>query len=168
MRGLVAFPGTNIGFDIVRGITVKAIEQAMDTEKLILIVTQKDVMCENPDILDLYKIGCIAKVKQYAKTSSRTARVMVEVKSRIRLCELTKHNPYLEGYYEELVEEVFDNEIVNQAYFKSIQASFEEYLIVSKNLAPEKVAAVFSNVDVARFSDAVAANIVDMNKSKCF
>jgi len=159
MRGLVAFPGTNIGFDIVRGITVKAIEQAMDTEKLILIVTQKDVMCENPDILDLYKIGCIAKVKQYAKTSSRTARVMVEVKSRIRLCELTKHNPYLEGYYEELVEEVFDNEIVNQAYFKSIQASFEEYLIVSKNLAPEKVAAVFSNVDVARFSDAVAANI---------
>ena len=159
MRGLVAFPGTNIGFDIVRLATVKAIEQAMDNEKLILIVTQRDVMCENPDILDLYKIGCIAKVKQYAKTTSRTARVMVEVKGRIRLLELTSRKPYLEASYEELCDEIFDNEIVNEAYFKSIQTSFEEYLIASKNLAPEKVAAVFSNVDVARFTDAVAANI---------
>lgn len=80
LRGLVVFPGTTVSFDIARSIAIKAIEKAMESDREIILVTQKNIEIENPGILDLYKVGCVGKVKQFAKTGIRTARVMIEVR----------------------------------------------------------------------------------------
>ncbi|MEE0866965.1 MAG: LON peptidase substrate-binding domain-containing protein [Clostridia bacterium] len=80
LRGLVVFPGTTVSFDIARSIAIKAIEKAMESDREIILVTQKNIEIENPGILDLYKVGCVGKVKQFAKAGIRTARVMIEVR----------------------------------------------------------------------------------------
>ena len=53
LRGLVVFPSTNVSFDIVRMATVKAVEKAMEGDKMLLLVTQKDILAEKPGFLDL-------------------------------------------------------------------------------------------------------------------
>ena len=159
LRGLVVFPSTNVSFDIVRMATVKAVEKAMEGDKMLLLVTQKDILAEKPGFLDLYKVGCIAKVKQYAKTSSRTARVMVEVDSRIKLEELISKKTYLEGAFNYIEEEEPDKVLLNQAFLRSLNDAFEEYLSLVKNPSPEKLGKVLTSKNISAFTDAVASNL---------
>lgn len=159
LRGLVVFPGTTISFDVIRPETVKAIEMAMDGDREILVVTQKDIITEKPDILDLYKVGCWAKIRQFAKTGTRGARVMIEVHDRIRLIDLVRRTPYLAAEYEIIQEEEPVQPILNQAFIRSVQEAFEEYLSVAKIPSPENLAAVFSSNNMGAFADAVASNV---------
>jgi len=159
LRGLVVFPGTTVSFDVLRSVTIKAIERAMDSDNEILLVTQRDIMAEKPGVLDLYKVGCCGRIKQFAKTGARTARVMVEVSKRIRLVGLLRQAPYLEGEFEYIEEEEPEQPIVNQAFLRAVQAAFEEYLTVAKIQSPERLAAVFSTNNMGGFADAVASNI---------
>ena len=159
LRGLVVFPGTTVSFDIARSIAIKAIEKAMESDREIILVTQKNIEIENPGILDLYKVGCVGKVKQFAKTGIRTARVMIEVKRRIRLTELLRQTPYLEGDFEYIENEDSDMFILDNAFLRSLQAAFEEYLSIVKIPLPESLPAVYSANSIGDFADAIASNL---------
>ena len=96
LRGLVVFPGSTVSFDVIRKNSKAAVEKAMQGDKKIFLSTQSDILKENPSAIDIYKIGCVATIRQIFKNGDGM-RVMVEVKYRARLSDLIISTPYLEA-----------------------------------------------------------------------
>ena len=75
LRGLVVFPKTVATFDVARKKSANALKAAMDSNRLIFVVTQKDFYAEEPTEKELYSVGCIARVKQVLKVSDNLTKV---------------------------------------------------------------------------------------------
>ncbi|MBQ3037563.1 MAG: LON peptidase substrate-binding domain-containing protein, partial [Clostridia bacterium] len=159
LRGVVMFPGTTVSFDISRNETNNAVEWAMSHDKQIFLVTQKDVAVDKPSITDLYKIGVVAEVKQYAKISRGLARVMVEVKCRARMVEILSRTPYINALISEIDDLTDENEIASRAFARSIQERFEQYVTISKKFPFEKTEGLKPSNTLSGLADGVASGI---------
>lgn len=159
LRGLVVFPGSTVSFDVIRKNSKAAVEKAMQGDKKIFLSAQNDILKENPSDIDIYKVGCVASVRQIFKNGDGM-RVMVEVKYRARLSELIISTPYLEAEVFGIEEgEEDENDVLNQAFIRSLQTTFEEYVNVSKKMPPDKIAMVIPSNKIGRFADGIAANV---------
>lgn len=94
LRGLVVFPYMMLHFDVGRQISLKALEQAMENDQLVLLLSQKDPKQEEPTPDDMYQFGTVAKVKQMLKLPSETSRILVEGLYRARVIRYLSTNPY--------------------------------------------------------------------------
>ena len=95
LRGLTVFPKTTIHFDVGREKSVRALDKAMSGDQRIYLVTQKDILQDDPDLKDLYPMGTVAHVRQILKVSGDTVRVLVYGEYRARITEIVKKTPYL-------------------------------------------------------------------------
>ena len=159
LRNLVVFPKVSLSFDAIRRKSIRAIEAAMNGNKEIFLVTQQDPSKENPSVLDLYKIGVVAKISQVIKLQSGAVRVMVEGICRARFCEMNTEVPYPVANIEEITEQDTDHLIVNEGFVRSLEASFDEYFALNKNMPPQSFIASSSDTNPGKFADLIAANV---------
>ena len=97
LRGLAVFPDQTVHFDVGRKKSVLALDAAMKADQTLLLIPQKDIMEDDPDLHGLYSMGTVAKVKQVLKTHGENLRVLVTGICRARISDLTQSDPYLEG-----------------------------------------------------------------------
>lgn len=95
LRGLVAFPMIPINFELQREASLKACDAALDDDMYVFLVAQKDISDDNPTPADLYKIGCVTKIRHSVKTAEGTFRVMAECVCRGRAAAFFEKD----GYY---------------------------------------------------------------------
>ena len=90
LRGMVAFPGIQLNIEIVRPFALKAFSTGATLyDAKVILVTQKDVACEEPKVDDLYKMGVVAEIKHVVKNPRGNLNVIFEGISRIRIKEYT-------------------------------------------------------------------------------
>lgn len=82
LRGLTVFPELLLHFDVGRDASIRALEEAMEENREIFLVTQRDLTVENPEEGDLYDIGTVAEVKQILRLPENGVRVMVAGRSK--------------------------------------------------------------------------------------
>ena len=95
LRGLTAFPQATMHFDVGREKSVRALDKAMAGDQRILLITQKDILQDDPDFKDLYSIGTVAHVRQVLKMPGDSVRVLVFGEYRARITETVQKSPYL-------------------------------------------------------------------------
>ncbi|MBR7032911.1 MAG: LON peptidase substrate-binding domain-containing protein, partial [Clostridia bacterium] len=78
LRGLVAFPNVPINFELSRDISLNACQAALKGDTYALLISQRDPSTDNPTASDLFKTGCIAKIKHTLKTPDGNLRVIAE------------------------------------------------------------------------------------------
>ena len=78
LRGMTAFPGETVSFDVEREISIFALDNAMEGDRRLFLVTQRKIGVSEPEEQDLYEIGTVCHVLQIIKTSETTVRVLVE------------------------------------------------------------------------------------------
>lgn len=100
LRGLAVFPDQTVHFDVGRPKSIRALDAAMKQDQTILLIPQKDMLVDDPRLIDLYPIGTVAKVKQVLKTQGENLRVLVTGISRGKIAELSQSDPYLSGIIE--------------------------------------------------------------------
>ena len=159
LRNLVVFPKVSLSFDAIRKKSIRAIEAAMNGNKEIFLVTQIEAAKENPSVLDLYKIGVVAKISQVIKLQSGAVRVMVEGICRARFCEMNTENPYPIANVTEITENDTDHLIMNEGFVRSLETSFDEYFALNKNMPPQSFIAATADTNPGKFADLVAANV---------
>lgn len=76
LRGLTAFPGQTLSFDAEREISILALENAMEGDRELLLVTQREIGVQDPQEEDLYEIGTVCRIFQIVKTSDTGVRVI--------------------------------------------------------------------------------------------
>ncbi|MBQ7330390.1 MAG: endopeptidase La [Oscillospiraceae bacterium] len=132
LRGLAVFPDQTVHFEVGRPKSVKALEQAMKKDQTLLLMPQRDIGCDDPEVSDLYPIGTVVRIKQILKPQGETVRVLVTGLCRARIQELTQSSPYLSGVVVSVPEtEVMDN-LRNRALRREANAIFASYLDASE------------------------------------
>ena len=97
LRGLAVFPEQTIHFDVGRRKSVLALDAAMKADQTLLLIPQKDIMVDDPKLIDLYSIGTVCRVKQVLKTQGENLRVLVTGLRRAKITEVNQTDPYLSG-----------------------------------------------------------------------
>ena len=88
LRGLTAFPGQTLSFDAEREISILALENAMEGDRELLLVTQREIGVNAPEEKDLYTIGTVSHITQILRLGQSSVRVMVEGRQRAHLRRL--------------------------------------------------------------------------------
>lgn len=89
LRGLTILPGMIAHFDISRERSLRAVEEAMEQDQKIYLVTQRNVDSEDPTQEDLYQMGIVADIKQVVRLQNDVVRILVDGISRAALLGFT-------------------------------------------------------------------------------
>lgn len=159
LRGTTVLPEMIVHFDVSRSKSVKAVEAAMLKEQKVFLVTQKDPGQENPGLLDLYKIGTVAYIKQIVKLPDEVLRVLVEGESRAELLRIERENPYLEGQVGVIEEDDIENKNVKEAIIRNIKERFHAYCMESGRVSKDLAAQIMQIDDAKKLVDQLCVNL---------
>ena len=158
LRDVVVFPHTVIPLFIGRKSSVNAITNAMEADKHIFLVTQKDEAIEDPTNEDLHKVGTLATILQLLKLPDGTIKVLVEGVKRSRIEEFVDLGEHTEVILSDCVLS-FEDDTEIKAMMRLALENFEKYIKLSKKI-PEEVYKVLKEItDIERFSDVIISNI---------
>ena len=158
LRGLLVYPSMVLHLDVGREKSVKALEQCMVDDHMILLCSQSEVNIEEPTQDDIYRIGTIAKVRQMLKLPNGTIRVLVEGVTR---AEIEQYLPN-DQFYEVLVHELHEgqtNDSELDALMRAVLSQFENYINLSKKVTPETLAAVSDIDQPGRLADVITSHL---------
>ena len=137
LRGKVAFPATQVAFEVGREMTVKAVKRASETaDRLVLICTQKQTEQDEITQFDLYEVGCVAKVKQVTQLPGGVMRVVCEGVYRAKARRIVVEDGCYFAVCDEL-KTVTDDEILKEAHFRTAKALVKDVLGVDGKLGKE-------------------------------
>ena len=159
LRGLNVFPNMTIHFDVGRKKSIKAVEEAMRGNQEIFLVTQKDILVDDPKQEDLYTIGTVSVVKQVLRLPGDTIRILVEGKYRATLTECIQMEPYLFGRVESVPDMPYSRASnKTEALIRQAQISYDHFLELSGRNTPEGILAIMSSDDPGFIADYVTQN----------
>jgi len=158
LRGILVFPYMVIHLDVGREKSVKAIEEAMSHDRLILLATQKEAQTDNPDTDDIYDVGTVAELKQLLKLPGGTIRVLVEGIARARIRTYLFSEPYFRVEVSQYDED-FAKTTELEALMRNLVHQFEQYVKLSKRIPPETVMTVVNIEEPGRLADVVASHL---------
>lgn len=160
LRGLTVFPNMILHFDVARPASIKALDEAMNSAQPIFLVTQKDLMVEEPKREDLYNIGTLCSVRQLLRLPGDNVRVIVDGLCRGRLVELTRTEPCLIADVEEIpAPNHTGNTPKTEALVRQVYDLFEVYCGLAPRVNPETFLNVLTNDDPGYIADYIAQNI---------
>ena len=161
MRGLSIFPGMLINFDVIRPKSVAALNSALEANRMIFIVAQRDITKEIPSERDLYTIGTICRVKQLLRIpGTEGVRVLVEGFKRAKI---KRFEEKAEFYYAD-VAVVEDSETKYssakaEALIRQCLTLFDEYAHLLGSLSPELMSKIADSDKPGYVADFIAQNI---------
>ncbi len=160
LRGIVIYPEMVVHFDVIRKKSIEALNIAMETDRNIFLITQKDISADNPKRKDLYDIGCVAKIRQILRVSGDTVRVLVEGCYRAELLGITSSEPALYGDIIRLHDEpVKCRPIYKDAMLRNAKNAFDEYAEVGPKISPDVIMTVIAANDMGKLADFIIHNI---------
>ena len=167
LRGLVVFPDQTIHFDVGRPKSVLALDAAMKKDQHILLIPQKDLLEDDPKLVDLCSVGVIAHVKQVLKTQNENLRILVNGLSRARIVEVSQTEPYMAGYVESIpVQQASDN-ARSLALRREAVAVYGSYLDHAEQPVQVIQLKIMGSDDCGFIADTVAQNSGIDFKDKC-
>ena len=160
LRGLAVFPNMVLHFDIGREKSINALEKAMVNNQNIFLTSQIDENTDLPTPDDFYHIGTIGRIKQMLKLPGDSIRVLVEGISRGKIEEVLFEVPYFKCRVSPIrIDENDPDDPAVEALMRTVLASFDEYINLDQNLAPETFASVVTIEEGGRMADVIASHL---------
>lgn len=160
LRGLVVFPKTLIHFDVGRKKSITAINTAMKDNQTIFLAAQKDAAKNEPSIIDLYRVGVIAKVVQVLKQPENTTRIVIEGIKRARIISPVFDDNCLMANVEPIEEIIEPASARDSAVIRTVKSEFEKYLELSPKMPPDIIFKVALCKSSGELADFIASNLV--------
>jgi ATP-dependent Lon protease len=158
LRDIVVFPQMIVPLFVGRDKSVAALEAAMQGDKTVFLLSQKNPGDEDPGAADLYDVGTVATVLQLLKLPDGTVKVLVEGQTRGSLSELKTDGDYLVADVVERAD-VEGDAAQTEALLRSAAKQFETFVKLNRKTAPEIAVQIGQIEDAGRFADTVAANL---------
>jgi ATP-dependent Lon protease len=158
LRDIVVFPHMIVPLFVGREKSVRALEEVMNDEKQILLLTQKAAAEDDPTSDGLHTIGTMATVLQLLKLPDQTVRVLVEGKSRARVTGFTDRSDFFQASIEKISDLPGEGK-ETEALIRTVKTNFEQYIKLNKKVPAETLASVAQIEDPAKLADTVAAHL---------
>lgn len=160
LRGLTILPGMIAHFDISRERSLRAVEEAMEQDQKIYLVTQRNVDSEDPTQEDLYKMGIVADIKQVVRLQNDVVRILVDGISRAALLGFTGNEKYLEAeicYCDSNADSLPED--LREAMLLGVREAFHRYAAVVGKISKELIRQIDQYEDLEKLIDYVTNNL---------
>ena len=158
LRGLAVFPEQTVHFDIGRVKSGLALEYAMKHDQMLMLVPQKNILDDDPDLSGLFSVGTMVKVKQILKSQNENIRVLVEGLHRAKIVELTQTDPFLSGVIEPVYELPVRDSLRGRALCREATMMYGGYCEMAERPAQTVQLKIFASDDCGYVADAIAQN----------
>ncbi|MBO9715355.1 MAG: endopeptidase La [Pseudoxanthomonas sp.] len=159
LRDVVVFPHMVISLFVGRDKSMRALEQAMESDKQILLVAQKSAETDDPEAGDLYAVGTLAQVLQLLKLPDGTIKVLVEGTARVHVDRIAERDGALHGRGELVEAGSGRSEREVEAIGRTLTGLFEQYVKTNRKLPPELLQTLSGIDDPGRLADTISAHI---------
>lgn len=161
LRGLTILPGMIAHFDISRERSLRAVEEAMEQDQKIYLVTQRNVDSEDPTQEDLYQMGIVADIKQVVRLQNDVVRILVDGISRAALLGFTGNEKYLEAeicYCDSNADSLPED--LREAMLLGVREAFHRYAAVVGKISKELIRQIDQYEDLEKLIDYVTNNLL--------
>src|SRR5215218_3698101 len=160
LRDIVIYPFMIVPLFVSRDRSIKAVDEALSQNRMIFLVSQKDVDKENPTQEDLYKVGTVAVIMRMLKLPDGRIRILIQGLSRAHIESVGSTSDYIKAQLTPIPEPVAPpNSLEVEALVRNVRASMERAANLGKNISPEVLAIISNLDDAARLADLSASNL---------
>ena len=165
LRDVVIFPGMITPLLVGRPRSLASLDEAMKGDRLLLVLTQKQMNVDDPAPEDLYEMGTVVKILQLMRLVEGTMRILVEGVSRGKVLRFHKTRKYLRADVKAIDSpSLASNQM--EAMVRSVSSQFTEYVQLNKRIPDEVLRSVLPIEDPDRLADSIASHLITKIESK--
>ncbi len=157
LRDVVVYPHMVIPLFVGREKSIACLEAAMDNNKQVLLVAQKEADTDEPSKDDLFEVGTIATILQLLKLPDGTVKVLVEGQQRAKITQFIENEFFLADAEYLVTPELDDRE--QEVIVRSAINQFEGFIKLNKKIPPEVLTSLNGIDEAARLADTIAAHM---------
>lgn len=158
LRDIVIFPHMIVPLFVGREKSVKALDMAMNDDRQIILLTQKDPTIDNPTAEEMYSVGTMGSIVQLLRLPDGTVKALVEGVKRVKIKGFTDTDSCFQAQAEEIEEKVNEKDDIT-AFMRSLMAQFEEYVRLNKKIPPEILLSIGQIEDPSKLTDVIASHL---------
>jgi ATP-dependent Lon protease len=158
LRDIIVFPHMVVPLFVGRQKSIRALEEAVNSQRSILLAAQRDAKTNEPAADDIHRVGTLGAVVQLLRLPDGTVKVLVEGKKRARILRYVDSDEYFLVEAEE-IEEPAGRTTELEALIRTINTTFETYVKLNKKIPPEMVASVAAIDEPSRLADTIVAHL---------
>ncbi|MCJ2031895.1 endopeptidase La [Methylobacterium sp. J-043] len=158
LRDIVVFPHMIVPLFVGREKSIRALEEAVRSDRHILLATQINASDDDPATDAIYTIGTLASVLQLLKLPDGTVKVLVEGAGRAQIESFVRSDEYYEAQALTLTDDLGDR-VEAEALARSVISEFENYVKLNKKISPEVVSAVTQIDEPSKLADTVGSHL---------
>ena len=160
LRDIVIYPFMIVPLFVSRDKSIKAVEEALKENRMIVLVSQKDVNKEDPEQDDLYEVGTVAIIMRMLKLPDGRIRILIQGLSRTRVDSVNPKGDYVKVNITPVSEPLApENSLEVEALVRNVRGSMERAASLGKNISPEVLAIIANLDDAGRLADLSASNL---------
>jgi ATP-dependent Lon protease len=160
VRDIVVFPYMIIPLFVGREISIKAIDNALSTNRMILLLTQKDLSIENPAVNDLYTVGTVGMIMRMLKLPDGRVKILVQGLSKARVTSFAHTGPFYTAEIEKIEEiKPAGLSIEEEAQIRTVKEQLDKAVSYGKTVLPDIMVVIENLDDPGRLADLVASNL---------
>lgn len=158
LRDVVVYPHMVIPLFVGREKSIRCLEAAMEQDKKVLLVAQKDASTDEPTVEEIFNVGTVANILQMLKLPDGTVKVLVEGGQRARLERMIDDKDFFVGEAQYIASSTIE-EKDQDVLVRSAIGQFEGYIKLNKKIPPEVLTSISAIDDAARLADTMAAHM---------
>jgi ATP-dependent Lon protease len=159
LRDVVVYPHMVIPLFVGREKSINALDTAMQEDKKILLVAQKNAEVDDPSVDDIHEIGTLSTILQLLKLPDGTVKVLVEGAERVRVTGYEDTDAFFTAHVEVLAQEQDEDDRELDVLTRSLLAMFEQYVKLNKKVPPEILTSLSGIEEPGRLADTIAAHM---------
>lgn len=160
VRDIVVFPYMILPLFVGREMSIKAIDHALGTNRMVMLVTQKDLNIENPSPEDLYPTGTVGIIMRMLKLPDGRVKILVQGLSKARILDFSQTEPFYTVTIERIVDQKPDEmTIETEAIIRTVKEQLDKAVSLGKTILPDIMVVVENLDDPGRLADLVASNL---------
>jgi len=160
LRDIVIYPFMIVPLFVSREKSIRAVDEALAENRMILLASQKDLDKEEPTAEDLYSVGTAAVIMRMLKLPDGRIRILVQGLARAHVESVDATGEYLRSHVS-VMQEILPPErsLEVEALVRNVRASMEKAINLGKNISPEVMAIIANLDDAGRLADLSASNL---------
>jgi len=160
VRDIVVFPYMILPLFVGRDVSIKAIDHSLNTNRMVLLLTQKDVNVESPTPADLYSTGTVCMIMRMLKLPDGRVKVLVQGLSKARAKSFSQQDAFYVAGIEKITEEkAAEITIENEALIRNVKEQLDKSVSLGKTILPDVMVVIENIDDPGRLADLIASNL---------
>jgi ATP-dependent Lon protease len=160
VRDIVVFPYMIIPLFVGRDISIKAIDHALNTNRMVVLMSQKDINVEAPSPDDLYSVGTVCMIIRMLKLPDGRVKILVQGLSKVRALSFTQTDPFFIAKIDKLPEQKAEGvSLENEALLRNVKEQLDKAVTLGRTILPDVMVVIENIDDPGRLADLIASNL---------